>query len=732
MGHSRYIDINDPTGTVKNVNVFGDDGLFYKDPNFSLNSDELTGTVVDTTSINFIIENILSPLLQKIQVRNYYYDNYKTAVEGYKGAGFYQMDNDSVNRVYWMTLPSSGSSSTGYFYINNTGNQNNDAVTVFNNPNSSNEKLGFIRPGSKIEFVDSYDNTKVKIWATVVSVRNDGGMLTADTTGSIQLNKAIPKGYRARGVLPSFRTTLSADEKTAIKTKMENGEDFGIGYNYRDTTLIKESWYTIDEVNINTTNDFTIQYNAGFGGSTQSLSDTSWLVRATYVPSTSTTTNPKYQFTVRGLDYVFESEKEVRFFYTDEYKNRSSVTGKAVRDTINLLDINKNKSVLTDATSREKLDSPIVLGIVDGYIETDGYVDPKKVKVTNFDGDQDGLPDNPVAHDEVIDNTRYIFFESYQDYDGYTYYKPTANVTQVNTATEASVINGIVLITNDSDTSYNNFLWKGAGDSIVGNLTKLPSTEGGSSFTKLTGALGSTTYKAYIGRKTTEAEKFYFQYKHTAPRDQRVDPSVSNIIELIVLQNEYNTNVNNWFSGNGTSATFPVTPTSEEIRSAFPELESYKTISDQIVYSSAKFKLLFGPTADEQNQAVFRVVKIPGATYTDNQIKSEIISAVTQYFNINNWDFGETFYYSELAAYVHSRLATQISSVVIVPKDAEAKFGDLFQIRAASNELFFSTATVNQVEIVTGLTGSNLRSSSTTMGGGGGTSSSGSSSSGGY
>ena len=140
--------------------------------------------------------------------------------------------------------------------------------------------------------------------------------------------------------------------------------------------------------------------------------------------------------------------------------------------------------------------------------------------------------------------------------------------------------------------------------------------------------------------------------------------------------------------------------------------------------------MLFGPTADEQNQAVFRVIKIPGATYTDNQIKSEIINAVTEYFNINNWDFGETFYYSELAAYVHSRLSTQISSVVIVPKDAEAKFGDLFQIRAATNELFFSTATVNQVEIVTGLTGSNLRSNTTSTGST--STSAGSSTSGGY
>jgi uncharacterized membrane protein YgcG len=73
--------------------------------------------------------------------------------------------------------------------------------------------------------------------------------------------------------------------------------------------------------------------------------------------------------------------------------------------------------------------------------------------------------------------------------------------------------------------------------------------------------------------------------------------------------------------------------------------------------------------------------------------------------------------------------------VVIVPKDAEAKFGDLFQIKAATNELFFSTATVNQVEIVTGLTGSNLRSNTTTTGSSlasGGGSGGGGSSGGGY
>ena len=120
--------------------------------------------------------------------------------------------------------------------------------------------------------------------------------------------------------------------------------------------------------------------------------------------------------------------------------------------------------------------------------------------------------------------------------------------------------------------------------------------------------------------------------------------------------------------------------------------------------------MLFGPTADEQNQAIFRVVKIPNTNYTDNEIKTEIINAINSYFAITNWDFGDTFYYSELAAFIHTRLSSKISSVVIVPKDAEAKFGDLFQIKAGSNELFFSTATVSQVEIVSGLTGVNLRS----------------------
>lgn len=712
IGHSRYMDINDPTGTVKSVNVLGEDGIFYKDTDFTLDSEEITGTIVDTSSYTYIIDNVLTPLLEKIELQNYYYDPYKKAIETFKGANTFIMENAAVNQVSWQTYPEVGESSTGYFYVSTPGFSN--AVTVFNNPASSNEKLGFIRPGSKIEFVDSYTNTRFIKWATVKSVRNDGTMIDnsnqTDTVGSIALDVLVPKNYKVRTVLPNLRNTLTTTEKSAIQTLMENGEDFGIGYNYRRASLGKEEWYTISEANINTANDFTVEYQNGFGGSTTSLSDTSWLVSATYLPASSTTTVPKYQFTVRGLNYVFESDKEVRFFYVDEYKNINTQTGKAVQDTITLLDINKDKLILTDSASREKLNAPITLGVVGSYTEQDGYVDPKKIKVTNYDNDSDGNPDNPLAHTEVLDDSRYIFFESYQDYDGYTYYKLNSTIKQTTTSTLAASEAGTWYITSDGTASYNNFFWKSTGDGIVGNLTKLPNVANGTTYTKHMGVDGSKVYKAYIGRKYTADEKFYFKYKHSAPRNQRIDPSVSNIIELIILQSTYYTNIQNWFSSGGLLANLPLSPTAEEIRNNLPELEKYKTIGDQIVYNSAKFKLLFGSTAEQQHQAVFRVVKIPGATYTDNQIKTEIISAVTQYFNISNWDFGDTFYYSELAAFIHNKLASQISSIVIVPKDAEAKFGDLFQIKAGSNELFFSTASVNDVEIVSGLTGANLRS----------------------
>ena len=74
------------------------------------------------------------------------------------------------------------------------------------------------------------------------------------------------------------------------------------------------------------------------------------------------------------------------------------------------------------------------------------------------------------------------------------------------------------------------------------------------------------------------------------------------------------------------------------------------------------------------------------------------------YFSINNWNFGDTFYFSELSAYLHAELGDLISSVVLVPNDPNLTFGDLYEIKCAPYEIFVNAATANDVVVIAALT----------------------------
>ena len=79
------------------------------------------------------------------------------------------------------------------------------------------------------------------------------------------------------------------------------------------------------------------------------------------------------------------------------------------------------------------------------------------------------------------------------------------------------------------------------------------------------------------------------------------------------------------------------------------------------------------------------------------------------YFDIAYWNFGDTFYFSELAAYIHSKIGSIVSSVVLVPLNPQKAFGDLYEIRSAPYQIFVNAATVNDVEVIQALTSTNLR-----------------------
>jgi hypothetical protein len=208
----------------------------------------------------------------------------------------------------------------------------------------------------------------------------------------------------------------------------------------------------------------------------------------------------------------------------------------------------------------------------------------------------------------------------------------------------------------------------------------------------------------------------YFQYKHNVPGRSRINPTPVNIIDVYMLTSTYATDYTNYLRDLTGTVMEPDLPTSTSLETAYNDLDNYKTVSDTLIYNPAKFKPLFGIKADANLRARFQVVKNPSANITDNEIKSQVINAVNRYFDVSNWDFGETFYFSELAAYLHSTLAPNISSVLIVPANNNLVFGNYFQINCEPWEIITSAATVNDVEIISAITAAQLNLGNTLIG----------------
>ena len=391
--------------------------------------------------------------------------------------------------------------------------------------------------------------------------------------------------------------------------------------------------------------------------------------------------------------------------------------------------VSQDKFDIIYKQDRRKLDEDIVWQISDVCKYDDGYTDNRKVIVTPIDTDGDRVPDEPLQFEEFVSADDLIFFEYYQDFDGYTYDRPLTGkiqdfrketVLKIDLASPGTVgptsfANPVVLneqkviILKDSTyvNSFNNaqgnykgiVLYDVANEKIYELIASSTSVN-----TQLITAVETKDYFVRNGRASGQNtalqsdDEVVLKWKHVAPKDVRIDPSISNIVEMLVLTEGYHTEIQKYKNVRGTS--YPLPPTSSELATEFKKLDDFKNASDAIVYKSAEYKLLFGTDADTTNQAKFRVVKLPGTTMSDNEIKSKIIGAFNLYFDVTNWDYGETFYFTELASFVHQRLGSNIGSIVILPKNTAGSFGDLFQVKAEPYQLFLSTATVNDIEIV--------------------------------
>ncbi|MFW6002515.1 MAG: hypothetical protein ACOCQD_04170, partial [archaeon] len=140
----------------------------------------------------------------------------------------------------------------------------------------------------------------------------------------------------------------------------------------------------------------------------------------------------------------------------------------------------------------------------------------------------------------------------------------------------------------------------------------------------------------------------YFYWEKVARTNIIVDPSITNIIDTFVITSGYDRLFRNWLIYDRDINKKPYPPTSSELSQQFSNINDKKSISDTVIYRSGKYKIIFGNLSEPQHQARFRVIKVKGTSLNDGEIKSRVVENIKSFFNINNWDFGETFYFTEL------------------------------------------------------------------------------------
>jgi hypothetical protein len=693
-GISRYFDLIDPSGKYSEVNLFADDGALYvEEYSDSFRFSYLTKTDIEGVIYNQIIEKIKTTAL-----RDFYYTKFPKKF---------------VSEVSWFTKTVDTNLSTGYIGYT-------DTETPVSVGNSVENNLSFLRPGalvkftapvteiggeyfysyfdksnnnaliegiSSIEELNLIPNAATEIWSKVISVSGDGTGIVApgefrEGVGTIVLNDIVPYGALVSEIIPPWITTLSKDTISSMIGLIFSNKPFGLRYDVNSL-----SWKIVTSVNLDLYSDFSI---SNTGDTTSRARDASWLVLFT-------TDTEFYTVKFRLNRYIFESLDKVRFYFDSSDNIFNSNTRKVVKDKIIVLGINTRPNSIQSFSYDKEWE------VFKEYIGTSGYVDNKKIQITFNDSDNDGVVDNPEIFDELVGDNL-VVLERYANIQSQPDYRVFDNSNNV-----------VLIVDSESQlqetTDFNNRKMYRVNDRnyYLGQYFYFKDTNLVKRFVD-TSPLNkleiSTDYKVIQGRN-----KLKFQYLHIADFDARIDPGLTNIIDIYVLTQSYDRIYRQWLLDSLDEEPLP--PSTEYLYSLMaPELNKIKSISDEIIYHPVRYKILFGNRADEELRATFKVTKSQESTLSDNDIKSKVLIAINDFFRLENWDFGDSFYFTELSSYVMNRLAPNISNFVIVPQKEDLAFGSLFEIQSENDQIFVNGSTIDDIEIISSITTSNIRASS--------------------
>jgi hypothetical protein len=730
-GISKFLDIIDPTQKYSSTTTFASDGFMYREDftritNFTFNSEN---------DIRYNLFQNVENVMGSVGLRNFYLKNYNP------------IDIDTLN-VTWETSTETNTGVTGYFlnsigspqvigsftsnnlkyiepdcflkfesrptdssYQTSVGNGTNKVFSLSIGTSLSNNAQILVNDVEQVFGVDYYTNSnrnavnfitapaalaEIKIlpqklyfvsngtivasdivqegytdvkWSSVATIVGDGtnngvGNLL-NGLGPVELNQYMPTTAKLTSLYPKLVTTINENLLSQMITLIQNYRNFGLRYDYNS-----RQWNIITDADLNETGNFSLTNSGDTSGNG---SDSSWIIKLT-------NDGIRYTVTSRELNYVFGSALEHRFYFESSDKIYDYKSGSVVKDNVYV-----NRTNLRPEGS-EALTEGYYYLIYDNIKDIDGFVLNDRILINFYDYDDNSIPDHPDSFNLIVSgNTSYIFFEKYIDAGNFPRYQWISK-------------NNFVLVADHYTIDIIDYL--------EGQLFYEYTTN---SFYQLTNEelvlLDSSLYQAKYGR-----DNLNFEHTHFALNNRRIDPSVSNIIELYILTQNYDTNFRAWLS-NGQIGSMPVPPTSDDLNIAYSSLYNYKSISDEIIFKPVKYRTLFGITADIKYQATFKVIKNASSVVGDNEVKTRLIQYVNDYFSLGNFDFGDTFYFTELVAHLHKNMAGIANSIVIVPNDATLAFGSLFEIKSQSDELFISTATVSNVDIIQGISTETIRAS---------------------
>jgi hypothetical protein len=665
VGVSKNLDLLDPTGKYSSSNSFGDDGALYQDGTDGF----LSLTVNNTSDIIQFFTDDLASVLALNRANQYYIQNYTR----------YTYPDTGSPVLYWKSSSVDSTQQSGYFYSLTGTVENSAPLGIFTTSNAKYVTTGaIVKLTAPIGYYFDSNNRLVAgiptggeksyIWSTILNVVGDGnnsGQGTfANGTGPVTVNGYIPDGVTLTQVIPVFDNSLSSTVIQEAILKIELQQDFTLIFN--NSLLINQERWSI-------------------GAPTA----TNYFVKFTSLG------NNRYTVTYRSLTYYFGSVADTRFTFSKNELVYDPFTGKIIQDFINVLGIN------TQFGKTTALGADTKVNILGQTVESDGYVNDFQVEVAATDVNNSTLILDPDFFNDVTGYVNdganiglYVFFRTVTDPINLTrqLIVPSTDVNYVyGTKNQIETVKYEFAVGQLFYAYSENKFYKTIQDPTVTTPFYVVTLQ--------------VDYSVKSGRQGLD-----YQYRHNANNTTRIDPATTNIVDLYLVAQSYYTAYKNWIQDTTDTVTKPTQPTLNELQADYPLIDNYKMLSDSVILNSVTFKPLFGAKADTSLRATIKAVKSTTTNASDSEVRSAILSAMDTYFNIDNWNFGDTFFFSELSAYLHETIGDLVSSVVLVSNDPEKLFGDLYEIKCRPYEIFVNAATTNDVVIVAALTPATLQS----------------------